>query len=153
MLLKSSKQIERILDKTYVENVQAKTDDDNPQVRVCLKPINSDDLYLGLNKLLKGLHKLDLITAETKLPDIRRLFGFGELNKKIGWKNVVALRHFLLELQRLKKIEPFESRKKFKTASQLFYIIGSPDFDFKKLSSNSGSYAQLVELRSLISNL
>jgi len=147
-------QVKRILDKNYIEYDMSETTDSDPQIKVCLKPVNEKNTKSGLSDLRVGLIDLKLISEETKLTDLRRLFGIGIGNVKIVWTgSKVALRYFILELERQNKIIKFTEGNKYSKVSQLFTLEKYPDYNLELLGSNNGKYAGIKTLRKAISNL
>jgi hypothetical protein len=152
-ILKYSDKLRNIINNSHFESEPEANLKITTNTNCCLQSVDTT-ISSGLPNLLRGLKRMDLIAADTELIDFRRIFGFGgNVEKKIIWKNIGALRHFLIELVRKGKIKEFPARKKHIIASQLFEIQGKPNFDFRKLSSNNGECAQLTELKDLISNL
>jgi hypothetical protein len=97
---------------------------------------------------------MKLISDKTSLPDLRRLFGLVDGNVKIIWTGKkVALRHFILQLERQDKIKKFDDEAKYKTVAQLFTLEKDPDYDLEKLGSNNGKYAKVEDLKKLFRNL
>jgi hypothetical protein len=112
-------QVKTILDTTYIENHTLDMPDINSNISMCLSPVNGNNLYSGLTKLRTGLIRLKLISEKTtSLVDIRRLFGFRKDKVKIDWiGSIVALRHFVLELENQIKIHKFEKCDKYRTVA------------------------------------
>lgn len=152
-VLKYSDKLRNIIHNSHFRSEPEANLNITTNINYYLIPVDAT-LYTGLPKLLRGLKSMDLIADDTELGDLRRIFGFvGNVEKKITWKNIAALRHFLMELVRKEKIKEFPPRKKYIIASRLFEMHGKPNFDFRKLSSNNGKYARLNELEDLISDL